>query len=273
MTRRVAVAAALVVLTLLVGSRWVTNRSAVLANQRSTVPAGPTTPNTPPPPEATPSTAPTAAPTHVAAPKPKPDRPGSGPFGSMRLTGRKTVALTFDDGPHPVWTPQVLDRLKAAHVKATFCVVGTQVKKYPALVRRIVREGHTLCNHTWNHELDLGTKPPNAIKANLVATNREIRKAVPNAKITYFRHPGGKWTADAVKVAQSLRMQPLDWDVDPRDWEITDAKLIGSRVIGNARPGSIILMHDGGGDRKGTLSACPNVIKNLKGRFGIAPLR
>ncbi|MEV0717406.1 polysaccharide deacetylase family protein [Asanoa sp. NPDC050611] len=273
MTRRVAVAAALVVLTLLVGSRWVTNRSTVLANERSTVPAGtprPTPTATPPPPE---DVAPTAPPTRAAAPKPKPKRPGTGPFGSMRLTGRKTVALTFDDGPHPTWTPQVLDRLKAAHVKATFCVVGTQVKKYPALVRRIVREGHTLCNHTWNHELDLGTKPVATIRSNLLATSREIRKAVPNAKISYFRHPGGKWTANAVKVAQSLGMQPLDWDVDPRDWEITDAKLIGSRVIGHARPGSIILMHDGGGDRKGTLSACPNVIKNLKGRFGIAPLR
>ncbi|GIF74739.1 polysaccharide deacetylase family protein [Asanoa siamensis] len=273
MTRRVAVAAALVVLTLLVGSRWVTNRSAVLANQRSTVPTAPATgvAQPPPAPEVTPSSTP--VPTHVAAPKPKPKRAGSGPFGSLRTTGRKQVALTFDDGPHPVWTPQVLDRLKTANVKATFCVVGSQVRKHPELVRRIVREGHTLCNHSWNHELDLGTKSVKEIKANLELTNNEIRKAVPNAKIAYFRHPGGKWTANAVSVARSLGMQPLDWDVDPRDWEIKDAKVIGSRVIGGARSGSIILMHDGGGDRKGTLSACPNVIKNLKTRFGIAPLR
>ncbi|GIF69649.1 hypothetical protein Ais01nite_76840 [Asanoa ishikariensis] len=270
MTRRLAVATALVVLTLLVGSRWVTNRSAVLANQRTTVPASPTSPKASPPPSAEPS----APPTQVAAPKPPTaKRAGSGPFGSLKLTGRKTVALTFDDGPHPVWTPKVLDQLKAAHVKATFCLVGTEVRKYPELVRRIVREGHTLCNHTWHHELDLGTKKPAVIKANLEKTNREIRKAVPGVKIGYFRHPGGKWTANAVKVARSLGMLPLDWDVDPRDWDTKDAKLIRSRVIGGARSGSIILMHDGGGDRKGTLSACPNVIKNLKGRFGIAPLR
>ncbi|MDG4821897.1 polysaccharide deacetylase family protein [Asanoa sp. WMMD1127] len=270
MTRRVAVAAALVVLTLLVGSRWVTNRSAVLANER--VPSSPRPSVAPvvPPPTPSPSTSPSK---QVAAPKPKPKRPGSGPFGSLKLTGRKQVALTFDDGPHAVWTPQVLDRLKAAKVKATFCVVGSQVKKHPELVRRIVREGHTLCNHSWNHELDLGTKKPAQIKANLEATNREIRKAVPNVKIKYFRHPGGKWTANAVKVADELGMQPLDWDVDPRDWEAKDAKLIGSRVIGGARSGSIILMHDGGGDRKATLGACPNVIKNLKSRFGIALLR
>jgi peptidoglycan/xylan/chitin deacetylase (PgdA/CDA1 family) len=271
MTRRVAVAAALVVLTLLVGSRWVTNRSAVLANERATVPAGPTASALP---EPAPSTEPTTAPTQVAAPKPAPaKRAGSGPFGSLKLTGRKTVALTFDDGPHPVWTPRVLDRLKAANVKATFCVVGSEVKKYPELVKRIVREGHTLCNHTWNHELDLGTKKVAVIKANLEATNREIRTAVPGVKIGYFRHPGGKWTANAVQVARSLGMLPLDWDVDPRDWDSKDAKVISSRIIGGARAGSIILMHDGGGDRKGTLSACPNVIKNLKGRFGIAPLR
>jgi len=198
MTRRVAVAAALVVLTLLVGSRWVSNRSAVLANERAVVPTAPT--SRPPPPS--PSVGPTATPTQVAAPKPPPKavkRAGSGPFGSLRLTGRKTVALTFDDGPHPVWTPQVLDRLKAAKVKATFCLVGSQVKKYPALVRRIVREGHTLCNHSWNHELDLGTRPIAEIRSNLEATNREIRKAVPRAKISYFRHPGGKWTANAVR--------------------------------------------------------------------------
>ncbi|HEV7707890.1 MAG TPA: polysaccharide deacetylase family protein [Asanoa sp.] len=272
MSRRVAVATALVVLTLLVGSRWVTNRSAVLANQRSTIAASPPAARpttTAPSPSAPASDTP---PDVVVAPKPKPKPAGSGPFGSMKLTGRKQVALTFDDGPHPMWTPQVLDRLKAAHVKATFCVVGTQVKKYPALMRRIVREGHTLCNHSWNHELDLGKRPVAEIKANLEATNRAIRAAVPNAKIRYFRQPGGEWTANVVKVSSSLGMLPLGWDVDPRDWEISDAKLIGSRVISHSRPGSIILMHDGGGDRKGTLVACPNVIKTLRSRYGITQL-
>ncbi|HTF11467.1 MAG TPA: polysaccharide deacetylase family protein [Asanoa sp.] len=270
MSRRVAVAAALVVLTLLVGSRWVTNRSAVLANQRSTVAASPSAVRAPAP---APSVEPTEPTDVVAAPKPKPKPAGGGPFGSMKLTGRKQVALTFDDGPHPMWTPKVLDRLKAAHVKATFCVVGSQVKKYPDLVKRIVREGHTLCNHSWNHELDLGKRPVAEIKANLEATNRAIRRAVPNAKIRYFRQPGGEWTANVVKVSGSLGMLPLGWDVDPRDWEITDAKLIGSRVISHSRPGSIILMHDGGGDRKGTLVACPNVIKTLSSRYGITQLR
>ena len=273
MSRRVAVAAALVVLTLLVGSRWTTNRSAVLANERATVPASPSVAAPPTvPAEPSPTVGPTAPP-EVVAPKPKTKPAGNGPFGSMKLTGRKAVALTFDDGPHPVWTPQVLDRLKAAKVKATFCVVGSQVRKYPDLIKRIVREGHTLCNHSYNHELDLGKRPVEEIKTNLEETNRAIHRAVPKAKIKYFRQPGGEWTANVVDVAASLGMLPLGWDVDPRDWEITDAKLIGSRVITHARPGSIVLMHDGGGDRNGTLAACPGVIKALNGRYGITQLR
>jgi peptidoglycan/xylan/chitin deacetylase (PgdA/CDA1 family) len=244
----------------------------VLANQRSTVPASPAAvhPDTPAP---VPSAEPTTPPPVVAAPKPKPKPAGGGPFGSMQLTGHKQVALTFDDGPHPVWTPKVLDRLKATHVKATFCLVGSQVKKYPDLVKRIVREGHTLCNHSWNHELDLGKRPVKDIRANLEATDRAIRQAVPNAKIRYFRQPGGEWTANVVNVAASLGMLPLGWDVDPRDWEISDAKVISSRVISHSRPGSIILMHDGGGDQKATLAACPNVINAMRSKYGITQLR
>jgi len=272
MTRRVAVAAALVVLSLLVGTRWVTTRTAPVAQAQQPPPSTPSPTPSPSPTRVTPS--PVAPPKKtVAAPKPKPNRGRGGPYGSVRMTGKKAVALTFDDGPHPVWTPQVLDRLRASKVKATFCLVGTQVRRHPGLVRRIVREGHTLCNHTWNHELDLGTKPPAKIRANLEATNRAIREAVPDTEIKFFRHPGGKWTASAVEVAGSLGMTSLDWDVDPRDWETKDAKLIQTRILGNARPGSIILMHDGGGDRHGTLVACPKVIATLKSRYGITLLR
>ncbi|WP_246278588.1 polysaccharide deacetylase family protein [Phytohabitans rumicis] len=196
-----------------------------------------------------------------------------GPLGTKRTTGTKRVALTFDDGPHPEWTPKILDQLRAARVRATFCLVGTEVRKYPALVARIVREGHTLCNHTWHHELDLGTKPPAEIKANLEATNREIRKAVPGAKIKFFRHPGGKWTPAAIAVARDLGMISLDWDVDPQDWAKPGAKAVHDRVIGAVRPGSIVLLHDGGGDRSGTLGACPAVLRDLKRRYGITLLR
>jgi peptidoglycan/xylan/chitin deacetylase (PgdA/CDA1 family) len=189
------------------------------------------------------------------------------------MSGAKTVALTFDDGPDPVWTPMVLDQLRAARVKATFCLVGSQVRKHPKLVVRIVREGHTLCNHTYDHEMGLGRRPTPEIRRNLEATSREIRRAVPGAKIRYFRHPGGYWTQAAVDVARGLGMVPIDWDVDPRDWETTDAGAISTRVTSAVRAGSIVLLHDGGGDRHGTLAACPGMIKTLKERYGIGPLR
>jgi len=85
---------------------------------------------------------------------------GNGPHGSMTVTGTASVALTFDDGPDPVNTPKILNLLQRNEVKATFCVVGTQVRAHPGLVCRIVAEGHTLCNHSWQHRLDLGTRAP-----------------------------------------------------------------------------------------------------------------
>lgn len=274
MTRRAAFATGLVVLALLVGGRWVMGRHPAETVTHQALGAHPSA--QPPPPSA--STSPAPAATKAPAPKPttrKPagPRPTIGPFTTKRLTGSRAVALTFDDGPHPDWTPKVLDELRSARVKATFCVVGTEVSKYPALVARIVREGHNLCNHTWHHELDLGTKPEQEIRANLEGTNRAIQRAVPGARVKFFRHPGGRWTANAVKVAREMGMVALDWDVDPKDWEKPGADVIRDRVLADARPGSIVLLHDGGGDRAGTLGACPSVVSTLKKRYGIVRLR
>src|SRR5688500_16005099 len=123
MRSRITVAAALAVLTVMVGVRWAMTR-----DLPATVPV-----------VVAAASAPSANPSPSASPSPSVARPRGtvGPFGSRRMTGGKSVALTFDDGPHAVWTPQVLDRLRAAGVKATFCVVGAQVRRNPDLVRRI----------------------------------------------------------------------------------------------------------------------------------------
>jgi peptidoglycan/xylan/chitin deacetylase (PgdA/CDA1 family) len=182
------------------------------------------------------------------------------------------VALTFDDGPHPQWTPQLLDLLREQRVKATFCVVGTEVREHPELVARIVREGHTLCNHSWHHEMDLGSRPLDEIRANLRRTNEAIQRAVPGATVSYFRQPGGRWTPQVVQVATELGMTSIDWDVDTRDWAGDPASALVERVTSHTRAGSIVLLHDGGGDRAATIEACRSFLPALLSRFRLIAL-
>ncbi|TDB69764.1 polysaccharide deacetylase family protein [Micromonospora sp. KC723] len=233
---------------------------------------GAPTPSAPAPPSAQPN--PTPSPTRTSRPRPhlRP-APTALPAGLERATGVRTVALTFDDGPDPTWTPKVLNQLRAGRVKATFCLVGTEVRKHPELVRRIVREGHQLCNHSWRHDFDLGRRPVAEIRADLTRTNQAIRAAVPDARVPFYRQPGGRWTPEVVAVAKQLGMRSLHWSVDPQDWAKPTAPVLRKRVMSGVRPGGIVLMHDGGGDRSRTLAACPHVIADLNRRFGIAPPR
>lgn len=176
---------------------------------------------------------------------------GHGPGHSLRTTGTKAVALTFDDGPDPVETPKILALLAKYQVKATFCLVGQNVQRHPEIVREIVAAGHTLCNHTWNHSLTIGKDPTAQIRADLAKTNAAIHAAVPDAKIPFFRAPGGNFTDRLVSVATGYGMHSLYWEVDPRDWDHsggeTDSAHI-ARVIAeihkSARPGAIVLSHD-----------------------------
>ncbi|MGQ5263158.1 polysaccharide deacetylase family protein [Micromonospora sp. ZYX-F-536] len=223
----------------------------------------------------------TAPPTPKPATSPRPTRtkpplrplPAKLPGGLRRTTGVGPVALTFDDGPSPAWTPKVLDQLRAARVTATFCLVGREVQRHPELVRRIVREGHQLCNHSWRHDLDLARRPIAEIRADLARTNKAIQAAAPGAPVPFYRQPGGRWTAEVLGVAKELGMRPLHWNVDPQDWDKPTAATIAKRIHSAARPGAVVLLHDGGGNRAATLAACPHVIADLKHRFGITRLK
>ncbi|MFB9234856.1 polysaccharide deacetylase family protein [Plantactinospora siamensis] len=206
--------------------------------------------------------------------RPGPTKPDLAAIRAARhSTGVRAVALTFDDGPQPTWTPRVLDYLKSAQVKATFCLIGVKAQEYPQLVARIVREGHTLCNHSWSHDLRLGRQSPAAIRADLLRTNDAIHKAAPGAPIKFFRQPGGEWTTPELAVVKELGMSPLHWAVDPQDWRSPGKAAIVASVEHHAHPGAIVLMHDGGGNRSGTVAACPAVIPWLKQRYGLVQLR
>jgi peptidoglycan/xylan/chitin deacetylase (PgdA/CDA1 family) len=196
-------------------------------------------------PQSTPAAKPTEDTQQVVVPV------GDGPFNSLRTTGSEVVMLSFDDGPDPVETPKILAMLDEYQVKAVFCLVGTQARRHPDLVRQIVEGGHVLCNHTWSHDLKIGGKKANQIKADLERTNAAIRAAVPGVEIPYFRAPGGNFTDRLVKTAYGDGMTSLYWEVDPRDWEHPEGetseehiKRIVEQVRKETRPGAIVLSHD-----------------------------
>lgn len=229
------------------------------------------------------SPTPSAVATSAAAPDPEreaalaDDRPRlalerNGPYGSRYTSGSREVALTFDDGPDPTYTPQVLALLERYQVKATFCLVGQQAAAHPELVRAIAAAGHTLCNHSWSHDLTLGSRSRTTIRTDLSRTNAAIRAAVPGARIVYYRQPGGAWTSTVVGTAWELGMTSLHWDVDPQDWNRPGAGNIASTVTAGTRAGSIVLMHDAGGNRQQTVSALETILPNLVRRFELASL-
>jgi peptidoglycan-N-acetylglucosamine deacetylase len=209
---------------------------------------------------------------------PRPPGPPAAGSPIMTHTGTSAVALTFDDGPGG-YTPQMLALLRQYGIKATFCLIGVNVRANPGLVQQIVRDGHTLCNHTWIHDLQLGSRPAEAIRADLQRTNDEIHKAVPGVPIRYFRHPGGNFTPTAVAVARQLGMYSIGWSVDPSDWNIKlypSGPIMTGHIIGNIErytgPGAIVLSHDGGGDRSSTIAAYRVLLPWLKARYALVKL-
>jgi peptidoglycan/xylan/chitin deacetylase (PgdA/CDA1 family) len=215
-------------------------------------------------------------PAAVHRPVAEPGRPplstGTGPYGTRRTTGERYVALTFDDGPDPRWTPEVLALLRAHGATATFCVVGELVEAYPGLVRRIAADGHTLCNHSWSHDIGLGTRSRAQIRADLERTTAAIRSAVPGAPVSYYRQPGGAWTRRVVEVAAALGMSSLHWAVDPQDWREHRSGPIIEAVRATTYEGAIVLLHDGGGERHGTVTALRRFLPYLADRFRLDAL-
>lgn len=175
--------------------------------------------------------------------------------------GPKAIALTIDDGPDAVYTPQVL-RLLARHgVTATFSMIGIQAAAHPGVVRDVAAAGHVISNHTWRH-LDLAWLSPPAAMAEMDRGTDAIRKAT-GATPAMFRAPYGAWSATVLAHCQRSGMTPLDWSVDPRDWSRPGVSAIVTNILRNTRSGSIILEHDGGGDRSQTVAALGIVIPRL----------
>jgi peptidoglycan/xylan/chitin deacetylase (PgdA/CDA1 family) len=174
------------------------------------------------------------------------------------------VAITFDDGPHPVWTPRVLDILARYHVKATFFVLGANAERYPALVARIHREGHTLANHTWDHRA-VTTLGGAALRNDLLRTSATIRRSSGQPVVCYFRPPYGRHDRGSDARVMALGPSVVLWSVDTGDWARPGSATIRARAA-RARSGDIVLLHDGGGDRARTVAALPAILRGFKRR-------
>jgi len=181
----------------------------------------------------------------------------------MSGNGRKVVALTFDDGPWPTQTAKILDILKVENVPATFFTIGLRVKREPGLAKRIVAEGHAIGNHTYRH-VDLTGATPDVLRREIRGTSDMVRWTTGVQPI-WFRPPMGQVDGAAYKEIAAAGLRPVLWTVDPQDWRKgAEAGKIAKSVIAAAQPGSVILLHDGGGDRAQTIKALPWIIHELK---------
>ena len=177
------------------------------------------------------------------------------------------VALTFDDGPSPSDTPRVLAVLRRLHVRATFFLIGYLVERYPQVVALERREGMAIGNHTYNHPEvpPFAELPWQLLKDEIALGAQSLARLGIRAQL--FRPPGGSFSAAVIRAAHALGERVVLWSVDPNDWSPgVTARQIARRVLGAVRPGSIVILHDGGGDRSATVRALPVIVKGIRQR-------
>ena len=179
------------------------------------------------------------------------------------------VALTFDDGPWPVQTRRVLEVLRRHDAPATFFMVGYLVQRYPAIVRDVVLAGMPIGDHSWSHPSDppFAELPARTLASEVLETADELRRA--GAEPYLFRPPGGSYDDEVLLEARRAGMRTVTWDVDPSDYRADrTGEELAAYVLRHVQPGSIVLMHDGGGDQRATIRALPPIIKGIR-RMGL----
>jgi peptidoglycan/xylan/chitin deacetylase (PgdA/CDA1 family) len=183
---------------------------------------------------------PSAAPVKPKA-TPTPAEPAIA-FNSVHVDG-PFIALTFDDGPSAALTPKLLDLLAARHLKATFFVVGQNAADHPEILKRAVREGHEVANHSWSHP-NLGKMSDDAVRRELQKTDDAITAAI-GKRPTLMRPPYGSITARQKKwIHEEFGYRIILWDVDPLDWKRPGPSVVTARILKETKAGSIVLSHD-----------------------------
>lgn len=181
-------------------------------------------------------------------------------------TNKKQVALTFDDGPDPRFTPQILDILKANNIRATFFVMGARAKAYPELVKRMINEGHIVGNHTYWHPNLVEQGDIDKLEREVKRTEDELEQII-GYRTKLFRPPYGFLYEELVEKLADINYSVIGWSVDSLDWRELGAKDTAYNVLSNLNQGSIILMHDGGNwdsDRTSTVESLRTIIPTIK---------
>ena len=187
-------------------------------------------------------------------------RPSAGP---QRL--ERAVALTFDDGPSPRDSLRILAVLRRLHAPATFFVIGYLAERYPQVIGRERRAGMAIGNHTYNHPQvpPFAELPRRLIEDEISLGAESLTRLGISPEL--LRPPGGSVSPAVVQAAETLGERVILWSVDPADWQpgVTASQII-HRVLGSVRPGSIVILHDGGGERSATAAALPAIVKGIR---------
>ncbi len=178
----------------------------------------------------------------------------------------KKIALTFDDGPDLVYTPKILDILKKEGVHASFFVLGMNAARYPAIIRRIVNDGHTLGNHSFDH-INLALSHKEKIDWEVLATEQVLTRIV-GKQPRWFRAPYGNVSPLVLTELHRMGYRAVNWSVDSNDWRSLPAHKVKDNILQNVAPGAIILQHSAAGgpneNLSGTVRALTDIIRTLK---------
>jgi peptidoglycan-N-acetylglucosamine deacetylase len=179
-------------------------------------------------------------------------------------TRKKIVALTFDDGPHQKHTREILDILKQNDVKATFFVIGENAQNHPDIIKEMSADGNIIGNHSYSHPR-LNTLSDDEIETELTKTSNLIYKTIKKSPVL-FRPPYGSQSRRSIRTVNNFGFTTITWSYMSKDYELdkTTSEKIAREIINNTAPGSIIGLHDGGGNREKTVAALPIIIHNLK---------
>jgi peptidoglycan/xylan/chitin deacetylase (PgdA/CDA1 family) len=172
------------------------------------------------------------------------------------------IALTFDDGPQEPYTGQILDLLAKYSIKATFFLTGEKVEQNPDIVRRIISDGHEVGNHSYSHKT-MRCRPLKWLRTEIEKADEQLLQAGACQPIS-FRPPFGRTSFLLISLLKKMKKKMILWDIGPKDYKYAHPYEIVGKVLKKIKPGSIIVLHDGGGDRSVTVETVNILVKDIR---------